>query len=199
MSNTSEDLSEAVLTQNHVACMPDGQFHCELCHQQLHGEGRLRAHLRSKHHLRRLGNAEWWEDPLSQIPEPHRTFTKRNEVGWPICTLCNKRMERPHWLSAKHQQWIDQAIKQQQANREEEDLQPPLPQPPPPPTVSELPSSSTTGAGCSREALQSWGSRGPQDEVLNQEEWMSIVQAHDSKYANPDWWPISTEWEFFDV
>lgn len=43
-----------------------------------------------------------------------------------------------------------------------------------------------------------WGSRGPHSEVLNDDEWNQILQEFDARYAG-DWWPIDTEWEFFDV
>ena len=43
-----------------------------------------------------------------------------------------------------------------------------------------------------------WGSRGPHNEVLSDDEWNQIRQEFDMRYA-ADWWPIDTEWDFFDV
>jgi hypothetical protein len=43
-----------------------------------------------------------------------------------------------------------------------------------------------------------WGSRSPNGEVLNAEEWNHILQEFDNRYVKL-WWPIDTEWEFFDV
>lgn len=43
-----------------------------------------------------------------------------------------------------------------------------------------------------------WGSRSPNGEVLNAEEWNHILQEFDNRYSKV-WWSIDTEWEFFDV
>ena len=43
-----------------------------------------------------------------------------------------------------------------------------------------------------------WGSRGVHDEVLREDEWDDIVRNFDKRYAG-EWWPIDTEWEFYDV
>ena len=43
-----------------------------------------------------------------------------------------------------------------------------------------------------------WGSRGPKNEVLNEQEWRCILEEFDGRYA-AGCWPIDQEWEFIHV
>jgi hypothetical protein len=200
MASASGDrnLDAEHLARNRIVKTSDHQFSCALCQQAMRGESELEKHLQSKRHQRNLRNEKWWEDPLSHVPDPHRAFTRRNEEGWPVCTLCHKRMEEKHWTSAKHVQWVNYLLERQQASQDDMDTQPPLPQPPPPPMRDDDAHPPPVAEDGQVDLHPPWGSYGPNGEFLNPEEWEYTVQAHDKKYAGR-WWPIHKEWVFFDV
>ena len=134
MASASGDrnLDAEHLARNRIVKVSDDQFSCALCEQKLWDEKAIETHLKSKRHQRYLRNEEWWENPLSDVPDPHRAFTRRNEEGWPVCTLCHKRMENKHWTSAKHVAAVNYVLQLEQGIAGWY-TQPPLPQPPPPP------------------------------------------------------------------
>lgn len=112
----------------------------------------LQEHLQSKDHKRHMLNKQWADNPLAYVPNPHRQVTKIVK-GWPVCTICKKRMDDSHMMSPKHMQWLNSFLSQQgagavdNAHAAEPILQPcvdhpsaatartaePLRQPPPPP------------------------------------------------------------------
>lgn len=200
MASASGDrnLDAEHLARNRIVKTSDHQFSCALCQQAVRGESELEKHLQSKRHQRNLRNEEWWVDPLSHVPDPHRAFTRRNEEGWPVCTLCHKRMEEKHWTSARHVKWVNYLLERQQQELSSWYTQPPLPQPPPPPMRDDDAHPPPVAEDGQVDLHPPWGSYGPNGEFLNPEEWECTVQAHDKKYAGR-WWPIDMEWEFFDV
>lgn len=54
------------------------------------------------------------------------------------------------------------------------------------------------GAAPQHHQQHPWGSRGPNGEVLNEHEWNQFLQKLHQRYAG-EWWPIDTEWVFYDV
>ena len=200
MASASGDrnLDAEHLAQNRIVKVSDDQFSCALCEQTLWGEKAIETHLKSRRHQRYLRNEEWWEDPLSHVPDPHRAFTRRNEEGWPECTLCRRRMTEQHWKSDRHVRWVRYCLQRQQASQDNMDIQPPLPQPPPPPMRDDDAHPPPVAEDVQVELHPPWGSYGPNGEVLNPQEWAYMVQEHDEKYAGT-WWPIDQEWLFIDV
>eukprot|EP00930_Biecheleria_cincta_P018361 TRINITY_DN14329_c0_g1_i1.p1 TRINITY_DN14329_c0_g1~~TRINITY_DN14329_c0_g1_i1.p1 ORF type:complete len:311 (-),score=42.12 TRINITY_DN14329_c0_g1_i1:124-1056(-) len=256
------------MRHNLISRKPDGDFYCALCWKSPPDEWRVKEHLMSKDHLRRMSNEQYRADPLACVPSPHREFTV-NLDGWATCTLCNKKMDESHWHSAKHTQYLNWALVQRSAVCNVAQLPlplvdspPPLPQPPPPPerpgvgcgaaaggsviaggklfpaasdtdaaseaqTVRGVQDRMLAASGAPREPAASqftqlpfapvattstllqgpaprhhqqhpWGSRGPNDEVLNDDEWNQFLQEFDKRHAG-EWWPIDTEWEFYDM
>lgn len=68
----------------------------------------------------------------------------------------------------------------------------------PPPAAQAPVAPSPQAAAPQNHQQHPWGSRSPNGEVLNDDEWSHRLQEFDKRYAKV-WWPIDTEWEFLDV
>ena len=221
-----KEFSPEELAFNWISKNSNGEFYCALCWKTPKDEGRVVGHLHSCEHTRRMRNKQYEVDPLSHVPHAHREFTALTHDGWPTCTICNKRMDEKHWSSDRHRKWVEYYRDRRLTGV---DMPPPLPKPPPPPSEP-FPRCGIAGVGrdiavghvdrtgetprpmpldyiaCAMSAVSQfaspppWGSRGPRDEVLNEEEWKHILQEFDKRYTvTEEWRPIDKEWEFFDV
>lgn len=117
-----------------------GSFYCNLC-KKSPSHSQLQEHLRSNIHRRKMLNKQFEEDPLAFVPYPHSLCVVIKE-GWPMCTLCNKRMDDGHINGETHNWWLNDMLSKMKFPAVE--TQPPLPQPPPPPEPSSFGSDMTT-------------------------------------------------------
>jgi|SouAtlMetagenome_1021521.scaffolds.fasta_scaffold28223_2 hypothetical protein len=215
-----KELSPEELAFNLISKTSNGAFYCALCWKTPQDEGRLVAHLHGREHQRRVRNKQYEVDPLSHVPQEHLEFTALSHDGWPTCTLCNKRVDEKHWSSDRHTKMVEYYKGRRLTGV---DTPPPLPPTPPPPpskppdgcgiAVGHVDVTSATprqmpqdNIACASSAVSQfasqppWGSRGPGDEVLNDEEWEEILRKFDERYiVTGDCWPIDQEVWFFHV
>ena len=217
------DLDQERLAANRIDSLADGTYYCNLCWKKPASKDDLLVHLVSAEHRRRMKNKAYEDDPLQYVPYDQLVFTEVRD-GWAFCVLCDQRMDGTHWTSRRHtnrMRWYASTNTFQRplvscsrvesfvectadncyaagSNQAEMNLAmpPPLPVPPPPPEPTAV--AYCPHASQSVKPPPVWGSRGPHNEVLNDEEWNHILEEFDRRYA-ADWWPVGTEWEFFDV
>ena len=72
------------LAINRIIQRPNGTLHCELCRKNPECMWRVMDHVGSKEHQRRMANIKYQEDPLADVPYPHREFTELRN-GWATC------------------------------------------------------------------------------------------------------------------
>ena len=117
-------LSEEELQDNEITHLYDGQFYCRLCGKQPSDMDRVKEHIGSLKHTRKMRTKAYYDDPLSWVPVEQRQWTEiiNREA---TCKLCHKEMVETHWNCALHLKNVEWEISQQQ--------QPPLPPVPPAP------------------------------------------------------------------
>ena len=91
------------LAINRIIQRPNGTFHCELCWKNPECMWRVRQHVGSKDHKRRMANMQYQEDPVAYVPYPHREFTELRN-GWATCKICDSAMVENHWKSEASRQ-----------------------------------------------------------------------------------------------
>ena len=107
-------LSPDELQRNWIGSKPTGGFHCALCWANPLDQSQVLSHLQSRQHARKMFNVQYQADPLGCVPSPHRHFTVIQD-GWPICRICNKRMEATHWNSERHRRYLKYYLGHQDA------------------------------------------------------------------------------------
>ena len=103
---------DKIIHDDNIIQMPNGTFHCTLCWKNPDSMWQVNNHVRSKEHQRRLTNLKYEQDPLADVPYPHREFTEvRN--GWATCKICDCAMVENHWKSRAHVKWLVHELQQQ--------------------------------------------------------------------------------------
>ena len=144
-----EGLDDMTLASHRITKEENGDYYCAMCWKKPAGLDQVLSHLKSNEHQGRVKNAKFEADPLSSVPPEHQQFTHLVN-GWPVCKICDKRMEETHWKSPSHMKWVEYYVQQQTVIgsvgsvpldvrdtrprlSQPSDTTPPLPQPPPPP------------------------------------------------------------------
>ena len=144
-----EGLDDRTLASHQITKEEKGGYFCAMCWKHPSDLNQVLVHLKANDHQTRVKNAKFEADPLSSVPLEHQQFTHLKN-GWPVCKICDKRMEETHWQSPSHKKWVEYYVQQQTAlgsvgsvpldvrdtrSRLSQplDTTPPLPQPPPPP------------------------------------------------------------------
>ena len=89
---------DALLAENQILRMADGEFSCQLCWKNYID---IEEHLKNRKHIQRKENLAYEVNPMAFVPHPHREVTTIR-AGWPECAICSKRMNEGHWTSAGH-------------------------------------------------------------------------------------------------
>ena len=106
-------LSDEELKRNNITELPNGEFYCHLCWKQPSDMGRVREHLGSHDHTRRMSIKAYCENPLAWVPvEQHRWTVIQNCAA--TCRLCHKAMVETHWNCAGHLNKVQWEMSQQQ-------------------------------------------------------------------------------------